>query len=255
MSAGTAAWVDPTPASDIDVPPPMDPIALVLADALRELIYTGATTSDRDLQQAAGMSEIGGECDRQLAYKIAEVPPCNVDADPMPSIIGTGFHLHVEKMLQRLDRRRWLVEVPVNYHGIPGTCDLYDRRRKLVIDWKSTSKAKIRRLRSDGPPLRAQVQIQLYGAALRAAGETPSRLALAYVPRDGALSDLWVWTTTPDQRLVDEWVARYEDLVDRVAKGERPADFNATPSRLCSYCSHFTPTSTDFNRGCPGPNL
>lgn len=248
----TATWTDPAP---VDEQPALDPISLVLTDALRELVYTGATTSERSLQSAVGISEIGGGCERQLAYKIAGAPPVNVEPDPLPSIVGTGFHLHMEKIFSRLDRRRWLVETPVTYRGIPGTCDLYDRRRRLVIDWKSTSKSKLRRLRSDGPPEQAQVQIQIYGAALRTLGEDPQRLALAYVPRDGSLDDLWVWSTTPDQGLVDHWVGRFEALVDLHAAGADPSQVDALPSRLCGWCAHYNPTSTDLARGCPGAHL
>lgn len=253
MSAPTK-WADPTPVTEVETPP-LDPINLVLTDALRELVWTGAVSSERSLQTQAGMSEIGNDCDRELAYKIAGTPPVNLDPDPMPSIIGTGFHLHMEKIFGRLDPRRWLTETKVSYHGIPGTADLYDRRRKLLIDWKSTSKSKLRRLRSDGPPMRAQIQIQLYGAAMREYGEDPQRLALAYVARDGSLDDLWVWSTVPDQSVVDQAVARYEALVDRAARGERPNDVTAKPGRLCSYCAHYSPNATDLSRGCPGPNL
>lgn len=250
----TTTWTDPAPVAEPEAPP-LDPIGLVLADALREIIYTGATTSDRSLQTTVGPSEIGTDCDRQLAYRIAETPPVNLDSDPLPSIVGTGFHLHMEKIFSRLDRRRWLVEVPVEYRGIRGTCDLYDRRRRLVIDWKSTSKGKLRRLRNDGPPIRAQVQIQIYAQALIALGEDPQRVALVYVPRDGGLDDLWVWSSTLQPDLVGHWVGRFERLVERVATGEKPADFNASPSRLCGWCAHHNPASTDPNRGCPGPNL
>ena len=249
----TTTWVDPAPI--VEAQSSLDPISMVLADALRELIYTGATNSERNLQTAVGMSEVGGECERQLAYKIAETPPVHLDPDPMPSIVGTGFHLHMQHIFGQLDRRRWLIEVPVSYRGIPGTCDLYDRRRKLVIDWKSTSKQRLRHLRSDGPPMRTQVQIQLYGAALRELGEDPQRLALAYVPRDGSLDDLWVWTTTPDKALVDQWVGRFEQLTERIAVGVTPGEVSPTPTRLCSWCPHYLPTSTDPDRGCPGPNL
>lgn len=247
----TTKWADPAPVS-ADPTPTIDPIGLVLADALREAIWTGATGSERSLQSTPGMSEIGGDCDRQLAFKLAEVPPVNLDPDPMPSIVGTGIHLHLQRIFEALDRRRWLVETPLVFAGIPGTADLYDRRRRLLVDWKSTSKSKLRRLRTDGPPHRAQIQVQLYGAAMRELGEDPQRLALAYIPRDGQLADLWVWSTTPDQAVVDAAVARYEAITDTVAKGTPLADIPATPGLLCPYCSHYRPGSTDLGRGCPG---
>jgi hypothetical protein len=250
----TATWTDPVPVAEVPTPA-LDPIGLVLADHLRELIYTGATTSERSMQQEVGVSEVGSECERQLAYKIAGTAPVHLDENPMPSIIGTGFHLHVQRMIEKLDRRRYLVETPVNYKGIPGTVDLYDRRRRTVIDWKSTGKSKLRRLQADGPPMRAQVQIQIYGAALKALGEDPARLALAYVPRDGSLDDLWVWSTTPDQELVDRWINRFESITESVVAGTPAGNFHALPGPLCNYCPFYLPTSTDLSRGCPGPNL
>lgn len=244
-------FAEPAPLSSPTPESTLDPIGLVLGDALRELIWTGAMSSERSRQVEVGMSEIGSLCDRQLAYRAAGVPPVNVGNDPMPSIIGTGFHLHMEKVFRSLDPRRWLVETPLTYQGIKGTCDLYDRRRKLLIDWKSTSKQKLRRLRQDGPPHQAQVQIQLYGAAMREAGEDPQRLALAYVPRDGQLDDLWVWSTTPDQSIVDTAMERFH-LIVALTSDLSPAQAPATPTRLCSFCSHFSSGSTDLARACPG---
>lgn len=251
----TTKFADPVPVPTEPPAPPIDPIGLVLADHLRELIYTGATTSERSLQKAVGVSEIGADCQRQLAYKIAGVPPTNIDSDPMPSIIGTGFHMHVQKMIERLDPRRYLVETPVTWRGIPGTVDLYDRRRRLVVDWKSTSKAKLRRLRADGPPMRARVQVQIYAQALAQLGEAPERVALAYVPRDGSLDELWVWSAPLDRPLVDTWLLRYEELVRQVTEaGIDPGAIPAKPSRLCSYCDHYSTGSTEPSRACPGLN-
>lgn len=241
----------------LDPEPPQltfDPISAVLSDALRELIYTGATNSKRSLQTDIGISEVGTECERALAYKIAGTPPVNLDANPMPSIIGTGFHLHMERIFRDLDPRRWLVETPVSYRGVRGTADLFDRRRRLLVDWKSTSKSKINRLRKTEPPMQAQVQIQIYAAAMAELGETVERAALAYVPRDGSLDDLWVWSVVPDRSIADQWIDRLDALHERIAKGEQPAAIDATPGLLCGFCPHHCATSTDASRACPGRN-
>lgn len=249
-------FASPTPVAEPvpPAPPTEDFVSAILADHLRELIWTGARSSERSLQREVGMSEVGTGCDRELVYKIAGIPPSNLGSDPMPAIMGTGFHLHMERLFARLDPRRYLVEQPVRYRGIPGTLDLYDRRRRLGVDWKSTSKAKLRTIRKDGPTVRQQVQIQTYGAALRELGEDPQRLALVFVPRDGTLDDLYVWSTVPDQAFVDQWIGRYEALQDAVAKGKSPADISPSPSRLCTFCDHHVPGSTDPSRGCPGNN-
>lgn len=250
----TTAFVDPTPVSTEPEPLILDPIGLVLADHLREVIWTGVRSSDRSRQTEAGMSEIGSTCERQLAYKLTGVPPLNLSGDPMPVIMGTGFHLHMERIFGALDPRRYLVETPLRYEGIPGTADLYDRRRRLLVDWKSTSKAKLRRIRKEGPTQRQVVQIQLYGLAIRQIGEDPQRLALAFVPRDGTLDDLYVWSTVPDPDLALQWVARYQAIAARTAQGATPGDIEPSPDRLCTFCDHYSPGSQDLSRGCPGPN-
>lgn len=248
----------PTPVpTEAEPQPPANPLTAGLADWLREQIWTGSATAKRSLQRAAGMSEIGTECERQLAYKILGIPPANFQGDPMPSLVGTGLHHVLAEIFTRADAGtgRWLIEQPVSYRGVPGSADAYDRRRRLLIDWKSTAKGKLRGIRNDGPPMRYIVQTQLYGQALREAGEDPQALALVYLARDGALSDLHVWTATPDKAVADEWVDRYERIRLDVTAHNSPGDVSAKPSRLCGWCDHYAPNATDLRRGCPGQNL
>lgn len=242
-------FADPTPVSEET--PAMDPTSMILADHLRELIWTGARSTERSLQTEIGMSEVGTPCDREIAYKLAQVPPTNLGGDPLPAIMGTGFHLHMEKIFGALDPRRYLIETPVTYAGIRGTVDLFDRRRQLLVDWKSTSKRKVGEIRRNGPTYRQQIQVQLYGAAMRERGEQVDRVALAFVPRDGTLDDLYVWSTAPDPEAVTKATGRVEAIADTVATAG-PESVFATPSRLCGFCDHHLPGSTDIARGCPG---
>lgn len=249
-------FADPAPIPETAPPPAaQDPIGSSLQEWLRELIWTGASTQPRSLQKAAGMSEIGSDCDRELAYKIAGTPRSNFDSDPMASLVGTGIHLVLADIFRRLDAGtgRWMIEQPVDYRGIPGSADAYDRRRKLLIDWKSTSKSKLRNVRADGPPLRYIVQTQLYGQALKALGEDPQRLALVYLARDGGLTDLYVWTTHLDAGIADAAVTRYHDISARL-QNKTPAEITPHPNRLCGWCDFHAPNSTDPARSCPGQN-
>lgn len=246
----------PVPVEAIEVPVG-NPIEQGLAMWLREEIWSGAATQGRSLQRVAGMSEIGTDCERQLAYKAMGITPANFQNDPMPSLVGTGLHHVLADIFTRADggTGRWLIEQPVTYRGIPGSADAYDRRQRLLIDWKSTSKGKLRSVRKDGPPMRYIVQTQLYGQALREFGEDPQTLALVYLARDGALSDLHVWTTTPNQSIADEWVDRYEQIKVALTLHNSVEDVPAKPSRLCAWCDHHAPGATDLSRGCPGQNL
>lgn len=249
------------PAELTEAPPVLtDPISAGLGDWLREVIWTGWATAGRSTQREIGMSEVGTDCDRQLAYKMAGTPPINMDDDPMPSLMGTGLHHVLADTLTRLHpgTGRWLVEYPVKYEVdehlvIPGTVDAYDRRRKLVLDWKSTSKAKLRTIRNGGPQVRYVVQAQLYAAALRQAGEAPERVGLVYLPRDGKLSDLHVWTTAPDEQFLTAWLDRLRGINRTLAENYGdPSEAKPVPTRLCGWCSWHNPASTDTARSCPG---
>ena len=227
---------------------PLDVEAYALESALRGLVHLGSATAPRSVQSSLGSSEAGHACDRRIAYRLAGARSTNL-RDPLRAFVGSGFHLAVADLFRRLDAGsgRFLVEQRLSYRGLPGTVDLFDRFTNTVIDWKTTLKAKLSKVRHDGPAQPYVVQAQLYGAALAAAGEDVRSVALAFVPVDGTLNDLWVWRARFDQRIADEAI----DRVERLA-GKDPATVKHTPDRLCPWCSHYREGSTDLTVGCPG---
>lgn len=229
--------------------PEVNPIGIALGEWLRELIWTGSNTTARSLQKAIGMSEVGGECEREISYKLSGTPRSNISSDPMASLVGSGIHVMLADMFRRMDAGlgRWLIEKPVMYRGIPGSCDAFDTRRKLLIDWKSTAKAKIRKIRFDGPPKVYHTQANLYAAALKAEGFEVKQSVLVYLARDGELSDLYVCPVTIDQALADEAVDRMEKI-----RAQSPPDTKPSPSVLCGWCDYHNPRSTDLSISCPG---
>lgn len=244
------------PAAAEELPPP-DPEAYALERQLRTIIYMGVFAADeRKRQRAIGASQAGQQCARQLAYRHAGTRPCNVP-DPLRALVGTGVHGAFAGLMEAIDAGsgRFLVEHAVRYRGVPGTVDLYDRVDGLVVDWKTTTLAKLKRLRMSGPPSSYVVQLQLYGAALAAAGETVRALALAYVPTDGTLAELWVWRTTPDVRVADAAVDRLNRIVgaelESVARID-PSEVEASPSALCKWCPYYLPGVGSSATSCPG---
>ena len=171
----------------------------------------------------------------------------------MVTIVGTGIHLVLADMFRRIDngRGRWLIEHPVEYMGIPGSADAYDRRKRLLIDWKSTAKSKIRRIAKDGPPQRYIVQSQLYAQALRAIGEDPQRIAIVYLARDGSLDDLFVCPMAVDKDIADAGVARLNNI-KKALEVKNAGSIAATPSNLCGWCDYCQPGTTNLNAACPG---
>jgi hypothetical protein len=231
--------------------PTVDPEAYALECVLRSLISLGAVTSPRSRQTAIGTSEIGHVCDRRIAYRLAGTPRSNL-TDPLRALVGVGWHAAMAEVFGRLDGGlgRFLVEYPVSYRGIPGTLDLYDRASRTVIDWKTTLRSRVVATRHGGPPTPYVVQVQTYGAALESMGETPSHVALAYVPTDAELSGLWVWRTPYDRAVADAAIERLDRL-----RGRLPGATAPTPSETCGWCDNFRPHSTNLDLACPGQTM
>lgn len=148
---------------------------------------------------------------------------------------------------------RYLVEQAVEYRGLRGSVDLYDRRRRILIDWKSPLKAKARKVVTDGPSHSYVVQVHTYGAGLRAAGEPVEQVALVYIPPDGQLDDMRLWLRPLDIPLADAAIERWLDIHKRAMFSEAgPAGVEPTPSRLCGWCPWHREGATDPNVACPG---
>ena len=229
-------------------PEPMDPTAMAFAATYGALISVGAATSPRSLQLDVGASEIGAGCDRQIAYKAHGVPAVNF-RDPLRTLAGTGLHSALAEVFTRLNHNtaRYLVETAVTYRNLRGTVDLYDRATRAVVDWKSADKKKIRYIRHDGVNVSYQTQVQIYAAGLKEAGEDPLKVAVVFVPFDGEISDIWAWVAPVNRQVADDAIDRYERLTEHT-----PNVTPATPSRLCPWCDHHMPGSTNLWVGCPG---
>ncbi|GAA4908319.1 hypothetical protein [Streptomonospora salina] len=218
---------------------------------LQEVIWSRSAKSPRSLQRRPGPSSLGTECDRQLAYTLTGRRPVNLEADPWAAIVGTAVHTWMANLFDALDggTGRYLIEYPITYQGVQGTPDLYDRRRRLVVDWKTCKLDKLRTIRKQGPPRGYIVQSQIYAAGLTEAGEDPAATALVFLPVDGRLSDLYVWSAGVEPSIAESALARLNSL-----EGTAPAKVPAKPSRLCPWCDFYRPGSTDLSVGCPGPS-
>ena len=232
------------------VPPPQSPLEAAIAASVTEAIWAGSATEPRSQQAAIGFSEYGDPCSRKLAYRLAGTPRVNHRMDPLPAMRGTGLHLHLASLFRRLDAGtgRYLVETGVSYRGVVGSVDLFDRRRGVVIDWKTTTLTKLKRIRlAPQPSPRQTLQVNGYGAALREAGEDVLSVALVWLAIDGSLSDTHVWARELDVLAVDRAISRLGDLT------QAPEVTDPAVSPLCGWCPFHRPgTTTPTSQGCPG---
>lgn len=252
------------------------PWAARYAAEIRRVVLEHAARAPRTLQQHLGPSELGVECDRQVAGKMAALPSTNHVVDPWPSIVGTACHAWAAEAFTADNMRggvlRWIAEQRVTPHpDHPGTADLYDAVEQAVVDHKflgESSMQKIRKL----PPRKYRRQLLLYALGYWKLGLPVRRVAVAAYPRTAATIDgLYVWEN-PDGfadengRIHPAVMAELEDTFAETAHRRRLADqiiagqlrFMDVPAAAdsdeCYFCIFYRPQAArDGGPGCPGP--
>jgi hypothetical protein len=276
----------PSPAEFLSAAPASlngsSPWAQRYAAELRRIWHAEAAEAPRTLQQHLGPSELGVECDRQVAGKLAALPTTNHVVDPWPSTRGRALHNHAEKVFDldnlRQGFERWKTERKVTPHPEhPGTADLYDGAEYCVVDHKflgESSMAKIRRrpanaLDLSGPPRKYVGQLNLYGLGYLLEGFVVRRIVIAAYPATaGSLDGLYVWEhrfATDDGQIHPENLALLHEIFDDTARRKAQAagivagrlrleDVPAVPDTdECYFCPFYRPQAArDSGPGCPG---
>lgn len=245
----------------------MDSYAKRIRDDLSEVIRWAASGSERSQQVAVGASELGNECDRALAYRIAGVPRINIYTDPWPATVGTAIHQWLEEAFTRFQREagatRWLIEETVHPDPLLRShTDVFDLWEGLVLDWKTKGPRQMRHFQDHGPSDKHVDQVHLYGKGQREAGRPVERVGIVAIPRSGWLSDMEVWVGVYDEARADRAVARMYAIgeqcltLDVTAHPQRFQDIQATSSPLCSWCPHYRGRREQDRgadgSGCPG---
>lgn len=234
---------------------------MLTSEWVRDRLSMIGASNPRALQARTGASEIGFQCPRRVAYRIAGTPIVNLP-DPLKAMFGTAMHQLIAERLALLDPGggRYLIEHEVEYRGVLGHVDLFDRARHRLIDWKTTSKRNLTRYRREGISPNYEAQAQIYAAGLAAQGERVDTVALVFIPRDGELDDVWSWTASPDRDRADKAIDHYLELERELRQPTSttdprpagPAGIPANPSNLCRYCPNYRTTANNLAVACPG---
>lgn len=243
--------------------------AIAYADEQERMWKAYAARSPRSLQVHLGPSELGVECHRQVAAKMAGLPASNHVSDPWPSIRGTALHAYATEVYDYDNQTRglrWLTEQRVVPHDLhAGTGDLYDGLTFTVGDHKflgETSMAKVRS--ADGPPLKYVVQLLLYAMGFRRVGLRVDRVALiAYPATKASLQEMYVWErvhTPADDELIEqvwEWTEYRRQWALALLSGQAQiSDVPASPDDVeCHWCPIYRPAMAHGDIGgigCPG---
>lgn len=233
-----------------------------LTAVIRDVVLDADRNRPRSLQRALGPSELGEPCARRLAYKLMDHPTSNNDSDPWASIVGTSVHAWLADAFlaanTRLGRIRYLVEQRLSIRdGLSGSCDLYDADTATVIDHKVVGTTSMRDYRTHGPLAAYKAQIHLYGMGFARLGLPVKEVVLAFYPRGGTLSGLYVWGEPYDPTIATTTLARHDRLLEVVCAIDAPnhvAAYQQLPrvvGHRCTWCPWLRP-GKDTGNGCPG---
>lgn len=243
------------------------PGAQALKHELSKIIVWNERSSPRSRQQSIGPSELGNECDRRLAYRIAGCAPVNLGSDPWPAIVGTSIHDWLDKAINRyqsaVEDLGYLTELRVYPDPlVKGRSDLFNTRLAMVIDHKTTGTDGMRKVRKGDIPWGYRVQIQIYGLGHKRAGREVKDVALIFYPRSGWLDDAYVHVEPYDEQMALDALARMYRIADRLieldidSNPHRYQQIDATPGDSCVWCPFYNrDMDSDIaasEKGCPG---
>ena len=209
------------------------------SDLIRKVFDT--SESERSLQRDIGPSEIGG-CKRRVWHRLQNDSPIN-DTLGMAAFMGTAIHEKIERRLRALNDDRYMVEVEVEFDGLMGHVDVYDRVGREVIDWKTITLKKARFFPSE----QQWLQVHLYGLLLTENGFPVDTVSLVGIPRDGSERDVVVRSEPWDRGVAEDGLRWLESV-----RGELFAPEPERPVSFCrDYCQFFDESGVV---GCPGKN-
>lgn len=226
---------------------------------LRQLVLDHEKGRERSQQQEVGPSGLGKPCARCLAREVLGRPIVRAyDPHVWRRYVGVCVHAGLAEAAlahnMGINRGRYVIESKVYPDGpgsalLPkgGDSDLYDGDRATVVDWKTSSKARLKAYRANGPGQQYRFQAHLYGRGFVLLGLPVENVAIAFVPRDGSLNDLYVWTEPYDESVALQALDRYSKIRElALANGVAILPFlPADPD--CFDCSGAAVTDEELN--------
>ena len=230
-----------------------------LGDEIRNNISNAGASSPRSQQRAIGPSEVGAPCIRRMGYRLLETEPTN-QPDTWLAQIGTWVHAGIASVYEginaTMEQPRYLIEQRVQVtKDLAGSVDLYDKKLKMVLDWKVVGDTSLKKYKKEGPSNQYRVQAHLYGMGLFNEGFDVERVAIVFLPRGGNLRQMHIWSEPFDPIIAMEGIERMRNAKEVIEMAEvRGLEILPTDASLCHYCPYYLPASTQLAVGCPGGN-
>lgn len=211
--------------------------------------------SERDKQHKVGASQISDPCTRHLAHALV-----GTEQAPqkywMGGKIGTSIHAFLESAIANSSESSFadaVVEHKIvlgdvdGYGLVSSKPDLVLPSHNLLVDWKTSSRAKVKKIQNYVDGLKDDAasaytvqkylgQANLYAWGLNKAGTKIDDIALVFINRDGTYeNDIYVLPTKYDEPFAVGLWGRLVNLWKQIEDGAHPNDFIGHPE--CYKCS------------------
>ncbi len=211
--------------------------------------------SERDKQRKVGASQISDPCTKHLAHALVQTAR-GPQKYWLGGKIGTAVHGFIEDSIAVssnvlvadavVERKIELGFLP-GYGSISSKPDLVLPGNNHLIDWKTTTRAKIKKLKNFTAGLKQDKdseytlrkyvgQAQLYAWGLNNAGEKIDKVTLVFINRDGTNDDdIWPFSVDYDKEFALGLWVRLENLWKELEDGSHPESY--APTEGCYNCS------------------
>lgn len=227
--------------------------------------------TERDLQSKIGASQFGSPCTRCVAKgliphwdKLRGIESDGLEDQQkywMGAHNGTAIHDYMEARVNQFEPS-WVTETKVrigelkDYGEITSRLDLYVPEEKLVIDWKTTTRDKMKLMKiavvTEPEPYdtneMARIrfvmqqytgQIMSYAWGLEQQGKEVERTSLVFICRDGSTEDdVWSYDMDYDREYAQKVWARLEGIWEALRGGRELDTFVPHPDCFCQS-THF----------------
>lgn len=177
--------------------------------------------TERSKQTVIGISEVGMDCRKCVARKLAEKPR-TPDGSWFP-FIGTAVHDQLEQGFASRYPDDYHLENRLHVHSykgleLGGSCDMaaiIDNGDTVIVnDWKIVGKTALNKAAKGDIKNQYRVQAMLYGYGWKRKGYDVSHVSLSFLPRDVDLPNAEIVMLRYDESVAVEALAELEILID-----------------------------------------
>lgn len=211
--------------------------------------------TERDKQHKVGASQISDPCTKHLAHALMGTPQPE-QKYWMGGKIGTAVHSFLEDAIAKTDdiafkdaivEKKILLGEIDGYGTVSSKPDLVLPNSRQLLDWKTTTRAKIKKLQNLVAGLKDDEeskytlqkyigQAQLYAWGMNNAGTPVDRVTIVFINRDGTYeNDIWAYGVDYNKDFAEALWTRLVNLWNELQNGAHPDSYAPHPN--CYKCN------------------